>query len=121
MESAVGRGHRRTFGDDPVWVVRNVHVRRQRQLESFQNQACLGPEQGSTVAGSFPVQLDDWVKAWSRSQGKCSRSEVDRRSDKRPIAAHIDGVAIAGALHRLGQGIELANLDALEPDEGERL
>src|SRR5262245_5839093 len=34
-------------------------------------------------------------------------------TDERPVAADLDGVAVARALHRFGQGVELANLDAL--------
>ena len=47
----------------------------------------------------------------------------DRLCHKRPVAADLDGVAIAGANHRVGQRVELALCDAFaaQDDEGLRL
>jgi len=51
----------------------------------------------------------------------CGFVNMDRLAGKRPVAADLDGVAIAGACDCLGQGIELPLGDALAAQEYECL
>src|SRR5262249_41103835 len=46
--------------------------------------------------------------------------DSDWRRCERPVAANLDGVAVAGALHRLGQRVELPHLSTLAAQEHER-
>ena len=58
----------------------------------------------------FSTQPNDRPEPWGGADREGIFSDTDRFGDERPVAADLDGVAVAGALHRLGQGVELVFL-----------
>src|SRR5262249_32462233 len=53
---------------------------------------------------------------------QCQTGDLDSIRDKRPVAADLDGIAVGGAAHGLGQRVVFADFDALvaQEDEGAR-
>ena len=91
----------------------------QVQLQSFQDQWPLAVQQEVLLL----VSLDDRPVAGRRAYRQPLPADSQRRGRERPVATDLDGVAVAGVLDRLGQGVEPPLRDPLaaQPHERARL
>src|SRR4051794_18437768 len=77
------------------------------QLQPFDYQGGLAPDETLLRAPLFRAKLEDRLAARAGADGQRRRAAVDGRAEERPVAADLDDVAGAGTLHRLGEGVEL--------------
>src|SRR5262245_41500525 len=89
------------------------------QFQAFQDQWTLVGQQEVLLL----VSLDNGPVAGRRADRQPLPAEIDRLGGERPVAADLDGVAVAGVLDCLGQGVELPLRDPLaaQPHERARL
>src|SRR6185295_8984532 len=87
------------------------------QFEAFQDQRGLSVKKLDVLVDPFLTELDDRPETCTGTNRQPGFPKIDRPADKRPVAADFDGVAVAGAQHRFGQGLELALLSGRQDHE----
>src|SRR5438128_10554709 len=80
---------------------------------------CLALEQEQKVAfGRVRDPTEDRPESQGGPDRERALSEREGVNDERPVPADFDGVAVTGALHCFGQGVELALLSCSQEHEG---
>src|SRR5260370_7867963 len=92
-------------------------------LNAFEDERSVGWERNGSELGLGPNALQDRPVACRSADGQRFCPDRNGVSDKRPVAPDFDGVAVvvAGALHCLGERVELALGDALAAQDHEGL